>query len=312
MNFRFLKLTSLIVLWIVSSSGCIIFRKSVTSYKETKLPESQAVYDIPYWSSPEADPVKNRLDLFLPQGQDWPLLVFVHGGEWISGDKSLKVMGSEIYRNIGRYFASQGVGTAIINYRLIPQTDWKSQIMDVARAVTWLHANIKNYHGNPQQIFVMGHSSGAQLAARIALDPKFLKSLNASPSMLCGIIPVSGAGYDLTDEETYALAQKDDLFEKLFHKGDIPASLRRQLSPQKFVNSKAPPFLVMYSEKEEKELQKGSIRLNDELNKVGASSQIIEIYGEDHKSVVLSLSNPQMVPTNAILVFLRTLHCTGT
>lgn len=309
MKLRRVKLISLLLILTLANSGCSLFRKSVTSYKEVKLPESQIVYDIPYWSAPEADPIKNRLDLFLPAGKNWPLLVFVHGGEWISGDKSMKVMGSEIYRNIGRYFASQGVGTAIINYRLMPQTDWRSQIMDVARAVAWLHANIQKYQGNPREIFVMGHSSGAQLATRIALDPKPLQSLNASPNMLCGIIPVSGAGYDLTDEETYALAQKDELFQKLFHKGDIPPSLRRSLSPMKFVNPKAPPFLIFYSEKEEKELQKESKRLNEELNKVGASSQILEVPGEDHKTIVLSLSNPNMIPTNAILVFLRTLHC---
>jgi len=290
-------------------NGCVLFRKSVASYKETPLPESQIVYDLSYWPSPEADPVKNRLDLFLPKGKDWPLLVFVHGGEWISGDKSLKVMGSEIYRNIGRFFASQGIGTAVINYRLLPKVNWKSQILDVARAVAWLHANIRKYGGDPGRIFVMGHSSGAQLATRIALDPKPLASLKDSPNSLCGIIPVSGAGYDLTDEETYELAKKEALFEKLFQRGDIPESLRRKLSPIKFANGKAPPFLIFYSEKEEKELQDGSKKLDEALRQAGGSSQILEVPGEDHKTVVLSLSNPKLMPANAILVFLRTLAC---
>jgi len=305
-----MRLRNFLILLIILNSltGCALFRKSVLNYSETKLPDSQVKYDIAYWESAEADPVKNRLDLFLPKQSNWPLLVFVHGGEWISGDKSLKVMGADIYRNIGRFFASQGIGVAVINYRLMPNVDWKSQTMDVARAIHWLHENIRKYKGNPKEIFVMGHSSGAQLAVRVALDPKHLNALGSSPNIVCGVIPVSGAGYDLTDEETYELAKKEHLFEKLFQTGSIPPSLRRQLSPMRFVNPKAPPFLIFYSEKEEKELQKESIQLNQRLLEVGAKSQLIETTG-DHKTVVLTLSNSKTIPTSSILVFMKTLTC---
>jgi len=289
-------------------SACALFRKSVLNYSETKLPDSQIKYDLSYWNSSEADPVKNRLDLFIPKQENWPLLIFVHGGEWISGDKSLKVLGADIYRNIGRFFATHGVGVAVINYRLMPHVDWKTQTLDVARAVNWLHQNIQKYKGNPKQIFLMGHSSGAQLAVRVALDPKPLGSLGSSPQILCGIIPVSGAGYDLTDEDTYALAQKEHLFEKLFQTGSIPQSLRRQMSPIRYVNSKAPPFLILYSEKEEKELQKESLHLHQKLSEAGVKTQVIETTG-DHKTVVLTLSNSKTIPTSSILVFIETLTC---
>jgi acetyl esterase/lipase len=307
--FRHLSLMIFIILFSLQGTGCALFRKVVLNYAEAKLPKSQVIYDIQYWSSPEADPVKNRLDLFLPNGKNWPTLIFVHGGEWISGDKSLKVMGADIYRNIGRFFASRGIGVAIINYRLMPGIDWKSQIMDVARAVDWVHQHIKEYQGNPKAIFIAGHSSGAQLAVRVALDGSRLQALGLSPNVFCGVIPVSGAGYDLTDEETYELAKKEDIFEKLFHTGSIPESLRHALSPIRFVNSKAPPFLILYAQDEEKQLQHESIRLHEKLIEAGAKSQLIVIPQEDHKTVILSLSNPQKIPTAAILVFINTISC---
>ncbi len=304
-----LFLCSLLVLLGLSTSSCTAFRKVALNYSEAKLPESQIVKDVKYWSSPSADPVKNRLDLFLPSGKNWPTLIFVHGGEWISGDKSLKVMGTDIYGNIGRFFASNGIGVAVISYRLLPDTNWRSQILDVARAVSWVHLHIQDYQGNPKEIFVGGHSSGAQLAVRVALDPAPLQSLNSSPNIICGVIPISGAGYDLTDEATYEAAKKDDLFEKLFHEDDISKKLRQQLSPQRFVNAKAPPFLILYAAKEEKELQNGSIALNKRLVAAGISSQIFEIPKTGHKTIVLSLSQPQRIPTATMLVFMKSLSC---
>ena len=265
--------------------------------------------DVEYWASPNADLTKNRLDLFLPAEKNFPTFVFVHGGEWIAGDKSLRVLGADIYGNIGRYFASQGVGVAVISYRLIPDTPWKSQIMDVARSVKWVSENIQKYHGNPKELFVGGHSSGAQLAVRVALDATPLNLLNSSPNIICGVIPVSGAGYDLTDQETYDTAKKEDLFIKLFKTDDISAKLRRQLSPQRFVNTKAPPFLVLYAGKEEKGLQNGSIALHERLIASGVHSQLVEISKKGHRTIVLSLSQPHQVSTATMLVFMKSLSC---
>src|SRR5262245_33646251 len=115
---------------------------------------------------------KQTLDLYAPEGKGWPVMVFVHGGGWNSGDKDLKVEGTAIYADVGRFFASQGVGTAVVNYRLLPRVSWRDQITDVAGAVAWLHRHAADYGGDPSQFFLAGHSAGAQLAARVALDPE--------------------------------------------------------------------------------------------------------------------------------------------
>src|SRR5439155_18980367 len=77
---------------------------------------------------------KHRLDLFLPHGTNWPILIFIHGGGLTSGDKALRVSGADVYGNIGRFYASQGIGVAVINYRLQPKVTWREQAEDVAHA----------------------------------------------------------------------------------------------------------------------------------------------------------------------------------
>src|SRR5262245_20984826 len=85
-----------------------------------------AVSDVAYYTGADADPVRHKLDLYLPEGaKDYPVLVFVHGGTWRSGRK-------ERYAPLGRVFARQGIGTVVINYRLSPQVKHPAHVQDVA------------------------------------------------------------------------------------------------------------------------------------------------------------------------------------
>jgi acetyl esterase/lipase len=154
-------------------------------------PYSFQVYtDIAYYDGPDAHPIKHRLDLFVPEGlKDAPVLIFVHGGGWTSGDKNL-------YSFIGRAFAEQGFVTAVINYRLSPQVQHPAHIEDVARAFAWVYRNIAQYGGNPEKIFVMGHSAGGHLVALLALDEKYLQAHGLTLAAIKGAIPISGI-YDV-------------------------------------------------------------------------------------------------------------------
>jgi len=139
-------------------------------YKPAALPESQVLRDIQYHS--DSNDKKHRLDLFIPHGNDWPIMIFVHGGGLASGDKSLRVGGDDVYGNIGRFYASEGIGVAVINYRLQSRVTWREQVGDAARSTARIFANAQAYGGDPNLLFIAGHSAGAHLAARSALDPK--------------------------------------------------------------------------------------------------------------------------------------------
>src|SRR4051812_17707766 len=174
-------------------------------YKSASLENGQVFIDVPYREG--STDRKHRLDLFLPQGTGWPTLIFIHGGGLASGDKSFRVSGEDVYGNIGRFYASQGIGVAVINYRLQPKVTWREQVDDVACATAWVATNLGMYGADTSHIFIGGHSAGAHLGSRIALDPKPLAQYGLSPANISGVIAISGAGYDLADNETYELGR---------------------------------------------------------------------------------------------------------
>src|SRR5256885_11412708 len=110
-------------------------------YGPVPLAEGQVQRDICYREGSEDS--KHRVDLFLPPGSGWPILVFIHGGGLSSGDKALKVSGADVYGNIGRFYAAQGIGVAVINYRLQPNVNWREQVEDVAHAIAWVHSHLE-------------------------------------------------------------------------------------------------------------------------------------------------------------------------
>src|SRR5437016_9492663 len=102
--------------------------------------EVHKVLDVPYYQGADADP-KHKLDLYLPKDQkDFPVLFFVHGGAWKSGDR-------KIYGRLGEMFARNGIGTVIPSYRLSPKVVHPAHIQDVAEAFAWTVKNINTYGG---------------------------------------------------------------------------------------------------------------------------------------------------------------------
>jgi triacylglycerol lipase len=103
---------------------------------------------------------RNRLDIFTREGlQGAPVLMFVHGGGFVMGDKTTE--GSPFYDNIGGFAVGAGYVGVTMTYRLAPAHGWPSGGEDVARAVDWLRENVAQFGGDPERIFVMGQSAGA-------------------------------------------------------------------------------------------------------------------------------------------------------
>ena len=279
-------------------------------YDRVDAPAARQLMDLAYREDEGSDPVKHRLDFFLPEdGEGWPVLIFVHGGGWTAGDKSLVAGGADVYSNIGRFYASQGIGTAVINYRLQPQVTWREQVEDVARAVAWVHANVEVHGGDPGSLFLMGHSAGAQLATFVALDRRPLEKLELSPDVLCAIVPVSGAGYDLADEETYELDAEFEWYENLFRAGDPGDAWLREASAITYVRPDAPPFLLVHVTNEWKSLQHQNRLLHMALSEAGADSRLLVVKGQGHNRMVLTLSRGHKTPVPEILEFIRQTRC---
>lgn len=146
--------------------------------------------DVPYMSDGHR---RHVLDIYTPEnpaGKSLPVMFWIHGGGWQTGDKKDVALKPKALTQRGFVLVST-------NYRLLPEVTIDELIADVARSAAWVHTNIAQYGGDPRRIFVGGHSAGAQLAALLCTDNRFLKKEGVPFTALKGCIPVDGDTYDI-------------------------------------------------------------------------------------------------------------------
>lgn len=173
------------------------------------------------------------LDIYSPNGvKNAPVVVFFYGGRWQKGDKSE-------FKFVGQALASRGFMAVLANYRLYPQVRFPEFIKDGAHAVKWAHDNAAQYGGNPGKLFVMGHSSGAHIAAMLALNEEYLKAVGGSRSWLAGMVGLAGP-YDFLPITAPDLR---DLFG--------PVERFPYTQPVFFVDGQNPPLFLVHGENDE-------------------------------------------------------------
>ena len=226
--------------------------------------------DLAYGTDP-----KQRLDLYLPGAKpgNAPVFLFLHGGGFREGDKAH-------YGFIAEPFLNNGVITAIASYRLTGAGfHYPDQPDDVKLAIRWLYENIAGYGGNPQAMYVGGHSAGAILSADIGVNRAWLAEMGMPRTIIKGIVPVSGP-YDMRERgrpgERYAYAPT--------------AELQEQASPILQIKDPVPVFLVAVGSEEK--YQDSSSAFVAALKAGGVDAHYLLLDGEDHKDTVLSLANP--------------------
>ncbi len=269
-------------------------------YRRAELPRAQVREDVRYQAGSDANDDAHRLDLYLPAGGDWPLIVFVHGGNWDAGDKNTRVGGADVYANIGRYYASRGIGTAVIDYRLQPTTSWRGQVEDVRAALRWAADSIAAYGGRPDALFLMGHSAGTHLSSHVAFTAD-----TALQRRLCGVIAVSGAALDLVDPLTWKLGEDPVFYERRFRGNDPGEGWRVEGSAIAQLAGYAPPFLVLHAGGEKPALKRQSQLLVEALRRHGTPCSWVVVPGQSHSRIVLTLSRPDRTAAPAIEGFVR-------
>jgi dipeptidyl aminopeptidase/acylaminoacyl peptidase len=164
------------ILFLILVTGCATSSHRNINYAEAHL---------------SSLPEKQQLNVFAPRNKKEPkkVFVFIHGGNWNSGNKSL-------YNFLGRNMARKGIVTAVINYPLSPEAGYEAMAKAAAISVQWVKENISTYGGDPEQIFVGGHSAGGHLSALISIKNVYFDSLGiANP--IKGAILIDAAGLDM-------------------------------------------------------------------------------------------------------------------
>jgi arylformamidase len=268
------------------------------------LPLSQAQEvkrDIPY-ATPAAE--RQVLDIYAPQGaKNLPVVFWIHGGGWQGGDKSSVQIKPQAFVDKGYVFVST-------NYRLLPQVDMATIVGDIAKSIHWVHDHIAEYGGDPQRLLVMGHSAGAQLAALVSIDERYLKAEGLSLSIIKACVPVDGDTYDVpaiietaeTRRGVHGLPQAKFGHREKF--GNDPAK-HRDFSAVTHVakNKGIPPFFILHVA-EHPDTSSQAQRLGNILKESGVPATVFGAKETTHNKVNADLGLPDDPATKALFEFL--------
>jgi len=289
----------------------------------------EAMMDLPYRDDRQADPIRHRLDLFVPKGKkDFPVVVLVHGGGWIMGDNRC----CGLYTTVGRFLASQGIGAVLPNYRLSPGVQHPEHIKDVARAVAWTRDNLAKYGGDPKRIFLMGHSAGGHLVSLLATDESYLRAEGMSGADIKGVVSVSGVYHippqpvdgtlggsgpaafwvdqllpprgsiSLPEPPSMGIPLRLDPFGLAF---GYDLKVREKASPVNHVHRGLTPFLIVVAERDLPTQAAQADEFVQALQNAGGDARFLKVAKRNHSSVMFSAISPDDTVGRAILEFVR-------
>lgn len=258
-------------------------------------------HDIPYTDKADGRQV---LDVYSPgSAKNLPVVFWIHGGGWQTGDKTDVQIKPQAFMDKGYVFVS-------INYRLLPSVDMATILRDVAKSIRWVHDHIGEYGGDPRRLLVMGHSAGAQLAALVCTDDRYLKAEGLSLAIIKGCVPVDGDTYDVpaiievaeTRWRVHGLpAAKFGHREKF---GNDPEKHRDFSAVMHVAKDKGiPPFLILHVAGHPDTTAQAQ-RLGNVLKEAGLPATVFAAKETTHTKINADLGKPDDPATKALFEFL--------
>lgn len=230
--------------------------------------------NVDYMSTVAYDDGKDLLDIYMPEGvTDAPVVVFFHGGALRAGNKSDGQV-------VAQRLVPGGIGVVSANYRLSPSVMHPAHVQDAAAATAWVVDHIADYGGDPDNVYVSGHSAGAYLAALLALDPTLLDAHHLDPSSIRGSIPISAFLYV---EETAADRPKDVW-------GTDPTDwLSASVTPH--IRAAKGRMLLIYADGDDAWRRRQNETFSDAMGAAGNHAvHVVEVANRDHLSLMTDLN----------------------
>ena len=285
-----------------SGTACAQIRSQVealgANFDPAVLAATRAIYrphlDMSPAAHEEVDRVygphtRHRLDLYVPAGACEALVVFVHGGGFVAGDKN----GDGVfYRNVGRWLAREGLIAVLPNYRLAPEAPWPAGAQDVGVAVAWARSHAALRDGRALPVFVLGQSAGASHVASWLFDPAVREGQGADVS---GVMLMSGFY-----RAQAPLAPGPEAY------FGADAAVYEARSPLTHVQRVETPLWISLAELDPAGLAAPSYALAQAVTLAQGHSPAFRLFaGHNHVSTVQSLGSPQGDVADAILAFIR-------
>jgi acetyl esterase/lipase len=260
------------------------------------------VRDIPY-----SDLAHERqvLDVYSPaKATNAPVVFWIHGGGWQGGDKTM-------VKHKPQFFTDNNYVFVTTNYRLFPSVAMEAIVADIAKSIRWVHDHIAEYGGDPKRIFVMGHSAGAQLAALVCTDDRYLKAEGLGLDILKGCVPVDGDTYDIpamiTVAEIRCMVHKQPLPTEYGHRQKFGNDPKKHIDFSAVTHVKRgigiPPFMLLFV-RDHADTNAQAQRLGSVLNEAGVRTTLVAGKDTNHDQINDNLGLPGDPNTLSLLKFL--------
>ncbi|MFG0753849.1 alpha/beta hydrolase [Pseudomonas sp. TYF_14] len=260
------------------------FKETIAGYHDASV-EVRKLYQPRTFAYGEA--VKEKLDVYAPkQAKDLPIMLFIHGGAWKSGSKDDSA-------GPVKTFVDAGVIYVAVGFDLIPDTDLSGMVDQVRRAVIWVNKNAKAFGGDPDKIYISGHSSGGHLAA-VLLTTEW-NALGAPRHILKGGVVISGMG-DLHPPMQSARGSYLKLSNQQI----------QQLSPINHMAQADAPVLIAWGANESPEFIRQGKQLASAFEKKGRLYWEHEFPATDHFVMVNLLNDPDSELSKKTLELVKT------
>jgi acetyl esterase/lipase len=256
--------------------------------------------DIPY--AEPTDP-RQKVDIYAPEGaKNLPVVFWIHGGGWVTGDRTNVQVKPQAFADKGFVFVSTG-------YRLLTNVEMATIFRDIAKSVRWVNDHIADHGGDPKRILVMGHSAGAQLAALICIDDRYLKAEGLSLDFIKGCVPLDGDTYDVpaiietveTRQRVHGLPMPR--FGHRIKFGNDPTKLRDYSAVTHVAKGKGiPPFLILHVA-DHPDVRAQAERLEAVLKDAGIPAKRFPATETNHSKLNENLGLPDDPPTKALFEF---------
>lgn len=208
-----------------------------------------------------------------PEDRPLPVLIFVHGGSWRSGDPA-------DYGFIGRAFVAEGFLVVLAGYRLGEDGIYPAMFEDTARAVAWVREEVAGFGGDPTQIVIAGHSAGAYNAVMVALEEQWIGRRGLPADTISGVVGLSGP-YDFLPFDS------DSTKDSFGHVENPPTT-----QPVSHVRADAPPMLLIHGELDTLVKPDNTRTLVQRLKQGGAAVKAVFFPDMKHNDPLIRLAAP--------------------
>jgi acetyl esterase/lipase len=250
---------------------------------------------------------KHKLDIYLPKDKaSFPLVIFIHGGYWVSGDRRYHTWITGLYASVGIFLARAGYGVIIPSYRLGKEITISDQLEDVSSVIKWTVTNSDSL-GASNKLIIMGHSAGGHIASLLTNSHFLQEKYGIEPKTITGCLALSPI-LNVVD----MIKNANDNFKSRVYWPIFSRSIENQkiYSPDSYLTHLplvSTPQLVLVGERDIKTIRRNAQVIVKASQGLGLNIKYMEISGLSHSQMMTSFGSPKNPPLSEVLSFLETI-----